>query len=242
MLPRKYLFGNDKRKKRKRAEELIESQKGAIDKFFTKVVQVEESSNELGENENHEQFKDNINNENCANEANEPNEDATNMNEPMNVPNTSDVNDVGIDQVVPPLDIYDPKNWGNLDIKGRDILIQKGPIRDLNLVFPIDNKLRHFSYAYYTKKLSNGETFDRKWLVYSKLADKVYCFCCKLFTSQNNKTFLASDGMNDWKHLGEKLKLHENSVEHMTNMNTWYETRVDLVENFMMIVMVIFWA
>ena len=147
MLPRKYLSGNDKRKKRKRTEELRESQKGSIDKFFTKVVQVEESD------ENHEQFNDNINNENHDNEANEPNEDATNMNEQTNVPNTSDVNDVGNDQVVPPLDIYDPKNWGNLDIKGRDILIEKGPIRDLNLVFPIDNKLRHFSYAYYTKKL-----------------------------------------------------------------------------------------
>ncbi|XP_021774370.1 zinc finger MYM-type protein 5-like [Chenopodium quinoa] len=231
MLPRKYLSGNDKRIKRKRAEELIESQKGAIDNFFTKVVQVVESSNELGENENHEQFNENINNENCDNEANEPNEDATNMNEPTNVPNTSDVNDIGIDQVVPPLDIYDPKNWGNLDIKGRDILIQKEPFRDLNLVFPIDNKLRHFSYAYYTKKLSNGKTFDRKWLVYSKLANKVYCFCCKLFTTQNNKTFLTSDGVNDWKHLGEKLKLHDNSVEHMTNMNTWYETRVRLELN-----------
>lgn len=54
MLPRRYLSGNDKRKKTKRAEELIESQKGSIDKIFTKIVQVDKSSHELGENENHE--------------------------------------------------------------------------------------------------------------------------------------------------------------------------------------------
>ncbi|XP_021761381.1 uncharacterized protein LOC110726226 [Chenopodium quinoa] len=194
MLPRRYLSGNDKRKKRKRAEELIESQKGSIDKFFTKVVQVDESSHELGDNENHEQANEDLNN---VNNANDPNENATHMNEPMDAPNASNDNDIGIDeQVVPPFDFYDPNNWGNLDNEGRDILIEKGPIRDLNLVFPIDDKLRHFSYAYYTKRLSNGETFDRKWLVYSK-----------------------------------KLKLHENSVEHMTNMNTWNETRVRLEKN-----------
>ncbi|CAO2821129.1 unnamed protein product [Amaranthus hypochondriacus] len=136
MLPRRYLSGNDKRKKRKRAGELIESQKGSIDKFFTKVVQVDESSHELGENENHEQVNEDLNN---VNNANDPNENATHMNESMDAPNASNVNDIGIDeQVVPPFDFYDPNNWGNLDNKGRDILIEKGPIRDLNLVFPIE--------------------------------------------------------------------------------------------------------
>jgi hypothetical protein len=52
-----------------------------------------------------------------------------------------------------------------------------------------------------------------------------------MFKSHKSKSLLASDGVRDWQHLSRKLKEHESSGEHMTNMNTWNELRLRLAKN-----------
>ena len=240
MSSKKYASGSEKRKKRKRVDELIESQRGSINKFLKSnistsstsrnsnelaIVAVEEQTNVNPEDEGPDLTEDN----------NDIKTDDNNVSDHEPIFNSSATESASLDEdrcldeePVCTVDIYDPSNWDNLDTKARDILVEKGPKREENIIFPLDGNSRHFSYTHYSRKMSNGEVRDRKWLIYSKQVDKVFCFCCKLFTSSNCKSSLGHDGFRDWRHINERLKEHEASVEHITNMTSWNELRARL--------------
>ncbi|TVU50927.1 hypothetical protein EJB05_02324, partial [Eragrostis curvula] len=121
-------------------------------------------------------------------------------------------------------DIFDPRMWDALDSKMIDVLVQKGPKRDLSILKgPKNNLSRRFCATSYTRVLSNGEKYDREWLVYSKELNKVFCFCCKLLRKGPGIGQLANEGFNDWHHTSTRLKEHESGAEHLMNMATWSE-------------------
>ncbi|PVH63800.1 hypothetical protein PAHAL_2G109400 [Panicum hallii] len=129
-------------------------------------------------------------------------------------------------------DIFDPRYWDSLDSKQVDILAQKRSKRDLSIQKgPKDRFSRRFSSLFYNRILSNGESFDRNWLVYSKELDRAFCFSCKLFTKGHRKGQLANEGYNDWAHLGKRLKEHETVADHVLSMTAWYELRNRLQTN-----------
>ncbi|VYS68175.1 unnamed protein product [Arabidopsis thaliana] len=183
------------------------------------------------ENEN-EQDDENVNKEDYENVNKEDNQ---------NVNEEDDGNDMNTDENnveskehhgVP--DFYDRGNWGKVESGLRIIMVEKGPAarQPIDFTFPREKVSgRHFSHSYYRRILSNGEKQDRRWLVYSKTLDKIFCFCCKLFTRDKNPSHMASKGLSDWKNILERLKKHETSHEHIKCMSQWMDFESRLKKN-----------
>ncbi|KAI8529141.1 hypothetical protein RHMOL_Rhmol12G0203300 [Rhododendron molle] len=207
---RSYPSGHEKRKKKQRLEKIINSQRGAIDKFITidkptefLVEDLEKNKNLMNEEEGNGNFG--------SGEANQDEE--------MNVEGE-------------PLNIDDPSNWKHIDQNLRDLLVERGPMRKAcGVNFPKNGNGRHFSSVHYIRHLANGEKLDRKWLIYSEVLDRLFCFCCKLFKQEGNKTQLANEGFKDWRNIGERLKGHESSNKHITCMSQWIELEKRLGKN-----------
>jgi hypothetical protein len=130
MSSRKYPSGSEKRKRKKRIDEFIETQRGALDKFVKinpssltnpnnelVIVPMEEEEPSIGISEEEEEnIEINTDDNNVSGSENPTNSFAENA-QPPSVDEPSFYSD----------DIYDPRNWDNLDNKGRDILVEKGP-------------------------------------------------------------------------------------------------------------------
>ena len=57
--------------------------------------------------------------------------------------------------------------------------------------------------------------------------DQVFCFYCKLFESKRTGQ-LCNERTRDWKNISFKIRNHETTREHITNMNTWLDLKMRL--------------
>ncbi|XP_065662917.1 zinc finger MYM-type protein 5-like [Hydra vulgaris] len=75
--------------------------------------------------------------------------------------------------------------------------VKQGYVRIENISFSRDEKdSQKFSAFYYTKVLPNSKKdVARRWLVYSKSKNTVFCFCCELFSTSNNRFSDAGGGV-----------------------------------------------
>lgn len=236
----KQLSGSAKRKIVKKRAQLDKSLEGGILKFTKKMKScVAESPSEEIMEENVVQgveiIQDNV--------IVEENVEIVDVNLEDNVAEEPEDNNNAEDSVAEnvvdynksygPLDIYDPGNWNQMKQSFRDLLVERGPIRVLQVdfQFPKDNRRRHFSEDYYTKILQNGEKQDRRWLVYSIAVNKVFCFCCKLFSQQKSTSNLVKGGYQDWGNLSIRLKEHDSSHSHIKCLIDWKEAEKRLQKN-----------
>ncbi|XP_050875415.1 uncharacterized protein LOC127079046 [Lathyrus oleraceus] len=156
-MKRKYECENDKRKKKKKIEELIQSQVGALDNFLTKEPQV---SNESHYVDNIDvEFLDNvpIENDNLDSASFEndnfdtvpiknDNLDSVLIVDEVNNDDVDNLEEINNDDDNVDYDIFDPRNWDRLQPTMVDLLVAKGPKRDNSIVKgPRDSLNRRFT-------------------------------------------------------------------------------------------------
>lgn len=147
----------------------------------------------------------------------------TNIEEEVKLPNSSSSPPRTPENVTTALDLSDPADWPDVITTSlRDIIVRKGPVRpEANFKYPKDESDRRFTPVHYIRRLPNGEEANRNWIVYSKKKNRIFCFCCKLFTTIVNS--YTSDGYNDWRHMAEHLSQHEQWKCHLAAMQSWVE-------------------
>lgn len=202
---RKYLSGSQKEKKKQKREQFIASQKGAFEKYL---------HSQPGPSNQAPILKDDVT-------AILPLSEQPDL-------HCHEDDDLSILSSQVDLDLADPGKWPNIITSSVvEEIVRSGPMREVNYAYPINENKRRFSSDFYTKTLPNGEKSERKWLVYSKTKDKVYCFCCKLFAMASDHDHspgkIADNGFCDWKHLGTRLQGHEQSTKHADCIKKWVE-------------------
>lgn len=113
------------------------------------------------------------------------------------------------------INFEDPAHWKfHMTDNEKQVVVDVGPIsgeKPNDNDYPSDGNARHFSNLHFYRILSNGERLRRQWLLYSNSKNLLFCFCCKLFSTETNR-FIT--GYNDWRNVGTSIAKHERSTKH----------------------------
>lgn len=116
--------------------------------------------------------------------------------------------------------LTDPATWTAVTDELRTSFIAANYSQITNISFKNsarlydDGRTRYLTSSMFFRKLPNGETAKRTWLLYSQLSGKVYCSACKLFSDNVNH---FTSGFNDWKN-SNRLGEHESSPPHRNSV------------------------
>ena len=83
------------------------------------------------------------------------------------------------------------------------------------------DKKRYVRKQYFARKMNNGETVNRGWLVYSLSTGNVYCYICTLFCAApicTDTLNIFVKGFSDWKNADVRISSHEKSNDHKRNI------------------------
>ncbi|XP_065642774.1 uncharacterized protein LOC136074389 [Hydra vulgaris] len=175
-----------------------EKEKGALDKYLSKSVDLFETEKSDKQVES-DDIETNISKE-ITSEASKSREENSN-------PALCDILKIK----------DDPATWPNkINQNVRDYLVNKGPPKITVENFPQNEKGLHFSKFHCKRKFKNGEVIERPWLIYSESFDKVYCYYCKLFDT-NSDSALATSGFDSWSNIHTRLEDHEKSKKNICN-------------------------
>lgn len=86
----------------------------------------------------------------------------------------------------------------------------------------IGKYIRHLPIDIFKRKMQNGETIFRDWILYSKLKNALFCFHCLLFGECKTSFGNQNEGFINWKNCYEKVSEHEKSPTHVKSIKTWY--------------------
>ncbi|XP_046597644.1 zinc finger MYM-type protein 1-like [Neodiprion lecontei] len=85
------------------------------------------------------------------------------------------------------------------------------------------NFVRKSTKNMFTRRNKNQETVNRFWLCFSPTTGKIYCYACKLMSTQNTK--LSGEGFSDCKHASDRLCEHEISKTHLESVMSLLQRR-----------------